>query len=348
MREPHRARRQAPVPDPTSHSLHATCTVGLGARAADQPGPERGRDGRLDALRRGRERGGNQIVTVDRADNDTRVQAYDQIWVKHIKAALMENRFRLVQQPIAALGGGDQKMFDVAIRMLDDQGKEVLPSEFLPAAERNDLMKNIDRWVIGASLSFAGQAQARHDVRAPVARQRRGRQRCCSGSRLQLKSTLADPQRLCLQITEEVASKHLPQTQQLVAGLRERGLRFALEHFGTGRDSQRLIGTLPMDFVKIDGSLMQGLSGKPGAAAARARHRRGGRPARRPDRRRAHRGRQHHGGGLAARRAVHSGLFRARARRGRAQVVSGGAAGVAARARCRRSRPRRRPLSGSQ
>ena len=61
----------------------------------------------LDALRRGRERGGNQMVTVDRADNDTRVQAYDQVWVKHIKAALMENRFRLVQQPIASLGGGN-------------------------------------------------------------------------------------------------------------------------------------------------------------------------------------------------------------------------------------------------
>ena len=36
----------------------------------------------------------------------------------------------------------------------------MLPSEFMPAAERNDLMKNIDRWVIGASLSFAAEAPA--------------------------------------------------------------------------------------------------------------------------------------------------------------------------------------------
>ena len=40
-------------------------------------------------------------------------------------------------------------------------------------------------------------------------------------------------------------------------------MRFALEHFGAGRDSQRLIATLPLDFVKIDGSLMQGLAGSP-------------------------------------------------------------------------------------
>ena len=95
--------------------------------------------------------------TPTRSDNDTRVKAYDQVWVKHIKAALMENRFRLVQQPIASLQGGDTAMYDVLLRMLDVNGKEVLPGEFMPAAERNDLLKNIDRWVVGASLSFAAQ-----------------------------------------------------------------------------------------------------------------------------------------------------------------------------------------------
>ena len=77
--------------------------------------------------RKGRERGGNQVVTSDKADADTRVQSYDKVWVKHIKAALMENRFRLVQQPVASLHGDDPKMFDVLVRMVDPQGKEVLP-----------------------------------------------------------------------------------------------------------------------------------------------------------------------------------------------------------------------------
>jgi EAL domain-containing protein (putative c-di-GMP-specific phosphodiesterase class I) len=49
----------------------------------------------------------------------------------------------------------------------------------------------------------------------------------------------------------------------LVTALRARGLKFALEHYGTGGQSQSLIGSLPMDFVKIDGSLMQGLGGSP-------------------------------------------------------------------------------------
>ena len=61
-------------------------------------------------------------------------------------------------------------MFDLLVRMLDETGQEVLPSEFLAAAERTDLMKNIDRWVIGAAMSFCAAQQAAPRVRAPLAR----------------------------------------------------------------------------------------------------------------------------------------------------------------------------------
>src|SRR5712672_4306592 len=135
-------------------TLSATVTVGLGLLPAANPDVGAAISDAVSAARRGRELGGNQMYVVDKSDTDTRVQAYDKIWVKHIKSALMENRFRLVQQPIASLLGEDKGMFDVLVRMLDEQGKEVLPSEFIPAAERNDLMKNIDRWVVGASMSF--------------------------------------------------------------------------------------------------------------------------------------------------------------------------------------------------
>jgi len=190
------------------------------------------------------------------------VQAYDQVWVKHIKAALMENRFRLVQQPIASLSGGDQKIFDVAIRMLDAQGREVLPSEFLPAATRNELMKNIDRWVIGASLSFV--AKRKPDLLfVRLSRDSAVDATLPQWLDTQLKSTLAAPGCLCLQITEEVALRHLREATQLANALRARGVKFAIEHYGADALADSLIGVVPMDFVKIDGALMQGLAGSP-------------------------------------------------------------------------------------
>src|SRR5262249_46312045 len=152
--------------------------------------------------------GGNQSCLVDKADADTRVQSYDAVWVKHIRAALMENRFRLVQQPVATLVGGDSQMFDVLVRMIDAQGKDVLPSEFMPAAERNDLVKNIDRWVVSAAFTFAVQ-------RKPgclFVRLSRGSAidpSLLAWLDLQLQVSKVDPQRICIQVTEDIAAKNV-------------------------------------------------------------------------------------------------------------------------------------------
>jgi len=245
-----------------SKTLSATCSVGLAVIPHGNPDLNAAVDDAIDACRRARQRGGNQVGLLDRADADTRVQAYDQVWVKHIKAALMENRFRLVQQPIASLYGDDPQMFDLLVRMVDLQGKEVLPSEFLPAAERNDLLKNIDRWVIGASLSFAAQRKpscifvrlSRDSVLDP------SMPMWLDG---QLKASKAQPARICFQVPEDIAASYQTQLLTLARELKRRGLRFALERFGSGRDPLGLLAAMPLDFIKIDGALIQGLAGSP-------------------------------------------------------------------------------------
>ncbi len=240
-------------------TLSATVTVGLGLLPAANPDVGAAIADAVSATRRGRELGGNQMYVVDKADTDTRVQAYDKIWVKHIKSALMENRFRLVQQPIASLLGEDKGMFDVLVRMLDEQGTEVLPAEFIAAAERNDLMKNIDRWVIGASMSFAANRKA-SCIFVRVSKDTVLDKSLIAWLETQLKSLKIEAKRICIQVTEELANQYVRQTKELAVNLRKLGFRFALEHFGTGRDPLKLLADLEMNFIKVDGSLMQGLS----------------------------------------------------------------------------------------
>jgi EAL domain-containing protein (putative c-di-GMP-specific phosphodiesterase class I)/GGDEF domain-containing protein/PAS domain-containing protein len=214
----------------------------------------------LEAVRKGRSRGGDQLCSIARTDADARVQAYDAVWVKHLRAALAESRFRLVQQPIASLAGGGEAMFDMLVRMLDRSGKEVLPSEFMAAAERNDLVTMIDRWVIMAAARFAQRTNPGclfvRMSRASV---------LDSGLvpwlRVQLSTLGLDPKRLCIQVTEEIAARHPAETRNQARALKDLGLRFALEHFGIGIDPLSLLDTLPLDFIKVDGSLMQGLTG---------------------------------------------------------------------------------------
>jgi PAS domain S-box-containing protein len=239
--------------------LSATVTVGLGLLPPTNPDVASAIGDAVNATRRGRELGGNQMYAVDKSDTDTRVQAYDKIWVKHIKTALMENRFRLVQQPIASLLGEDKGMFDVLVRMLDEQGNEVLPAEFIAAAERNDLMKNIDRWVIGASMSFAANRKA-SCIFVRISKDTILDKSVIGWLDTQLKSLKIEPKRLCIQVTEDLATQYVRQTVELSDSLRKLGFRFALEHFGTGRDPLKLLTGIGMNFIKVDGSLMQGLS----------------------------------------------------------------------------------------
>jgi hypothetical protein len=164
-------------------SMSTTCTIGLGPVPAEVRAPDGPATTPSHAHRQGRDMGGNRVQLLEHTGALLRLQDQDRLWVKQIKAALMENRFRLVQQPIASLVGEDLGMFDVLVRMLDEQGQEVLPSVFMPAAERNDLMKNIDRWVIGAAMSFCAArkpgalfVRVSRETRSPIPR-------CPAGSR---------------------------------------------------------------------------------------------------------------------------------------------------------------------
>ena len=243
-----------------SKSLSTTCTIGLGPVPAEVREPEGPASDAYNANRQGRELGGNRIQMLEHTGAMLRLQDADLLWVKQIKSALMENRFRLVQQPIASLVGEDLGMFDVLVRMLDEQGQEVLPSLFMPAAERNELMKNIDRWVIGAAMSFCAS-------RKPGALFVRLSQDTLSYPTLpawlasQLKTTHIEPPRIVFQIREEVAGQQIKEAVALQNALRALKFRFAIEGFGLARDTEQLLGHLSPDFVKIHGALMQGLSG---------------------------------------------------------------------------------------
>ena len=244
------------------NTLSVTCTIGL---AEVGPSTER-----LDALiaqarrsnQAGRDQGGNRVVLQQTSDESTLVQRFDEIWVQQIRTALMENRFRLAHLPIANLSGELRSMYDTVLRMIDAQGDEVAASEFLGAAMRNRLLRAIDRWVIGASLAFCSKTPL-ECVFIKLSAESIIDKSLVEWLTKAVASAGVAARRLCLQISEENATQYLAQTQALAAQLRSMGHRFAIENFGVGRDSGRILTQTPMDFLKIDGSLMQNIASDP-------------------------------------------------------------------------------------
>ena len=239
-------------------SCHLTCTVGV-CPVSDVFGSlEELVTATIDAWRLGKEAGGNTAALNDELDENTRQREFDAIWVKHLKAALMENRFRLASLPIAGLRSDSVQMFDLLVRMIDEQGSSVLPSEFLPAAERNNMMKNVDRWMLMAAVDFCDKQDAdRVFVRL-------SKQSILDGTtsdwiRQELEKRNFDCSRLVAQIPERDAAKHIKQTRALVAGLRKLGVAFAIEHYGIDQNRFQILDILKPDYIKIDGELMHSL-----------------------------------------------------------------------------------------
>jgi len=241
------------------NTLSVTCTIGL---AEVGPSTER-----LDALiaqarrsnQAGRDQGGNKVVLQQTSDESTLVQRFDEIWVQQIKTALMENRFRLAHLPIATLSGELKSMYDTVLRMIDAQGDEVAATEFLPAAMRNRLLRAIDRWVIGASLAFCAKTPL-ECVFVKLSAESIIDKSLVEWLTKAVASAGVAARQLCFQISEENATQYLAQTQALAGQLRSMGHRFAIENFGVGRDSGRILTQTPMDFLKVDGSLMQNIA----------------------------------------------------------------------------------------
>ncbi|HEY5806613.1 MAG TPA: EAL domain-containing protein [Povalibacter sp.] len=239
--------------------ISCTCSVGVGLIDPRTPNAAVSIADAIGARRTAQLAGGNRVQMVDHLEEDTKQQASDEVWVRRIKAALMENRFRLMQQPIASLLGGDSGMFDVLVRMIDEQGQELLPAEFMAAAERNELMKNIDRWIIGAAMSVCASRKV-SQLFVRLSKDSMRDKSLLQWLANQLKAARIDPAHIVFQISEQNATEYLADTTELATGLRKAGFLFAIEHFGTGRDPVRLMGHLPINYVKVDGTLMQGLA----------------------------------------------------------------------------------------
>jgi EAL domain-containing protein (putative c-di-GMP-specific phosphodiesterase class I)/GGDEF domain-containing protein/CheY-like chemotaxis protein len=240
-------------------TLSLTCSAGATLMNAHGEGLASGLDASVKAARNAAVAGGNRLRRPEPVAAKPEVDAADQAWATRIKAALMANRFRLVHQPIASLVGEGEPMFDLAVRMLDEQGEEVLPSEFLAAAQRTDLMKNIDRWVVGAAMSFcATRAGTRVFVR--LSRDSMRDRTLGAWLQQQVKASGVDPARVIFELHEETAGRNLSETRALQSLVQPLGFQLAVENFGSGPEPERLLGHVAAGYVKIDGALMQGLA----------------------------------------------------------------------------------------
>ncbi len=241
------------------HTITATISIGIAVQDHDNSSASNLIVASQGAWKSAFEDGGNQINLEIPKDSTIKIKIDDRIWIERIRNALVNDSFRLVNLPIASLEGGDQKMFDVLVRMVEESGREVLPGEFLPAATRNGLMQHVDRWILAQVATLSLQYEdAKFFVR--LSESSVGDKTLLPWLEQQLEKSGAEAERLVFQVTEKTVERNINHAKQLAEQISELGCQFAVEHFGTGHQPGQVLEHVPMHYVKIDGALMQGIT----------------------------------------------------------------------------------------
>ncbi|HEX7238376.1 MAG TPA: EAL domain-containing protein, partial [Gammaproteobacteria bacterium] len=207
--------------------------------------------------------GRNQFCFYNFASRETAEMTADAGWSQKIQRALKEDAFVLHYQPIVSLRTRDTAYYEVLLRMAFDDDELAFPATFLPTATRLGLMVDIDRWVIRQALrSLAALRFVRGDVRFTlnVSGSTFDRPDFFSYLETELRSTGVPLDALVIEITEQTAMRDLDGVAARMSELAGRGCRFAIDDFGSGYCSYNYLKSLPLSFVKIDGSFIANLA----------------------------------------------------------------------------------------
>ncbi len=205
--------------------------------------------------------GKNQIRVYNGEAESTAINRNELLWVSRINHGIEENKFCLSQQAIARIDQRPDIHFEVLIRLQNEEGDIWTPNLFLPVAERNNLMPKIDQWVVTNALKWLNTQTIPDGTNYCMNINLSAASLADQGFKQFLIRTVEQNKQLnqyiCFEMTESAAMLNPEETTALLMTLRTHGCRIALDDFGTGHSSLSQIRTLPLDYIKIDGTFIR-------------------------------------------------------------------------------------------
>ena len=211
-----------------------------------------------------KDKGRNEIHVSHMNDVEQAKRQLEMQWSARIPPALKEDRFVLYHQKILPLTEDDalSPRCELLIRMLEDDGSLIPPGKLIPAAERFRQMPDIDRWVIHNALKLIGQVGSNSGMASfaiNLSGQSLSQPDLLDFVKREILRSGVRPQQLTFEITETAAIQNISHAGQFMSELKRMGCQFSLDDFGSGLSSFGYLKTLPVDYLKIDGSFVRNM-----------------------------------------------------------------------------------------
>lgn len=210
-----------------------------------------------------KEKGRDRYHVVRVGDVESERHREQTRWLSTVKSALKDDAFRLYRQPIMPLPGhSGPPLSEVLLRLPREDGSVALPGLFLPAAARFRMMNRIDHWVIArvAALIAAGDLGGDSRICVNVSAQTLDEEDFADRVLRTFREAGRPLTNVCFEVTETALIGNVEHARRVIERLREHGSLFALDDFGSGMASFEYLKSLPVDFVKIDGSFVSDMT----------------------------------------------------------------------------------------